>query len=61
MTCLDSSTLQLTGLVAAPGMAYEILAKVGTVDGSVACTPAAGTGKHMYVIFATVSDSGVAV
>ncbi|KAJ8689819.1 hypothetical protein PTI98_012681 [Pleurotus ostreatus] len=57
VTCLDSSTLQLTGLVAAPGMAYEILAKVGTVDGSVICTPAAGTDSSKLNATITVINS----
>ncbi|KDQ23310.1 glycoside hydrolase family 95 protein [Pleurotus ostreatus PC15] len=56
VTCLDSSTLQLTGLVAAPGMAYEILAKVGTVDGSVICTPAAGTESWITWVGGTNFD-----
>ncbi|KAF9493689.1 hypothetical protein BDN71DRAFT_1449921 [Pleurotus eryngii] len=57
VTCLDSSMLQLTGLVAAPGMAYEILAKVGTVDGSVTCTPAAGTEGSKLNATITVINS----
>ncbi|KAF4585052.1 hypothetical protein EYR40_001887 [Pleurotus pulmonarius] len=57
VTCLDSSTLQLTGLVAAPGMAYEILAKVGTVGGSVTCTSVTGTDGSSLNATITVVDS----
>ncbi|KAH8109494.1 glycoside hydrolase family 95 protein [Phellopilus nigrolimitatus] len=37
ITCADNATLRLTGLVATPGMAYEILAEVKTSGGTVLC------------------------
>ncbi|KDQ10794.1 glycoside hydrolase family 95 protein [Botryobasidium botryosum FD-172 SS1] len=37
VTCLDSSTLQLRGFASEPGMLYEILGKVQSTNGRVAC------------------------
>ncbi|KAI0718400.1 glycoside hydrolase family 95 protein [Cerioporus squamosus] len=56
VSCLDNSTLQVTGMASSPGMTFEILARVSAAvsDGSipsVACGPA-GTGN------ATISVSG---
>ncbi|KAJ8514372.1 hypothetical protein ONZ45_g8082 [Pleurotus djamor] len=52
VSCVDSTTLKLSGLVSDPGMAYEILAKVGSVGGSISCNSATGT------VNATVTVSG---
>ena len=42
ITCLDNVTLQVTGLVAEPGMAYELLFRATAVgqSSSIACIPA---------------------
>ena len=44
VTCFDNSTLQVSGLVANPGMAYELLFRAAAVgrDAHIACTPSGG-------------------
>ncbi|EIM83954.1 uncharacterized protein STEHIDRAFT_123509 [Stereum hirsutum FP-91666 SS1] len=49
ITCFDNSTLQIRGLVADPGMTYEILARVQTASisgsgGEVSCSTIDGVG-----------------
>ncbi|KAJ7489437.1 glycoside hydrolase family 95 protein [Mycena latifolia] len=43
ITCLDSSTLRVRGTAGAPGMLYEILGRVRSTAGKVACTSVTGT------------------
>jgi alpha-L-fucosidase 2 len=38
ITCFDSSTLRVRGVVAKPGMAYEILVRGSSTGGSTACS-----------------------
>ncbi|KLO13238.1 glycoside hydrolase family 95 protein [Schizopora paradoxa] len=44
VTCFNNSTLRLVGLVADPGMAYELLATVRSSGGSIACSSSANLG-----------------
>lgn len=43
VSCYDQSTLVLRGLVAEPGMAYEILGRVRSTGGKVSCVPVPGS------------------
>lgn len=40
VTCQDNATLRISGTVASPGMAFELLARVASDGGSVACSGA---------------------
>jgi alpha-L-fucosidase 2 len=58
ITCLDASTLRVRGTAGTPGMIYEILGRVRSTGGKVACTPLpVPTGTPVN---ATVSVTGPA-
>ncbi|OCH86005.1 glycoside hydrolase family 95 protein [Obba rivulosa] len=61
VTCLDNSTLSLVGLVAVPGMEYEVLARVRTAgNAKVVCTPSAVPGGQTLNATLTVTGASEA-
>lgn len=59
VTCLDNSTLQLTGLVADPGMSYELLASVKSTGGSISCTHVLGSSPNATLVVSGASTAWV--
>ncbi|KAL5504959.1 hypothetical protein ACEPAH_7622 [Sanghuangporus vaninii] len=58
ITCADNSTLRLSGLVANPGMSYEILAKVSVSPGGiVSCISVPSVNATISVVNATITVS----
>ncbi|OCB90700.1 glycoside hydrolase family 95 protein [Sanghuangporus baumii] len=58
ITCTDNSTLRLSGLVADPGMAYEILAKISVSPGGVVnCISAPSVNTTISAVNATIAVS----
>lgn len=56
ITCADNATLRLNGLVADPGMAYEMLARVSVSSGgTVECTSVPSINKMAPAVNATIS------
>ncbi|KDQ10793.1 glycoside hydrolase family 95 protein [Botryobasidium botryosum FD-172 SS1] len=53
ITCLDSRTLQVRGFASEPGMLYEILGKVQSTYGRVACTALSANNATISVTGAT--------
>ncbi|KAJ7705329.1 glycoside hydrolase family 95 protein [Mycena rosella] len=53
ITCLDSSTLRVRGTAGVPGMLYEMLARVRSTGGKVACTPVAGSATPNATVAVT--------
>ncbi|KAL5483501.1 hypothetical protein ACEPAI_8733 [Sanghuangporus weigelae] len=58
ITCADNSTVRLSGLVADPGMSYEILAKVSvSLGGIVSCISVPSVNTTMSAVNATITVS----
>lgn len=53
ITCLDSRTLRLRGFAGTPGMVYEMLGRVRSTGGKVACTPVAGSSPPNATVAVT--------
>ena len=60
VTCADNMTLRLNGLVADPGMAYEILARVSiSPGGTIECTSVPNADKTGPAVNATITVTNV--